>query len=103
MRGPPGGRAQEGRRQPHGEVNGFLPPLEEKLTACPGGVRRSYFKNTRVNGPVFLGLCEASQQTQSLLQEIEIEIGRLFNNKRTRSAAEPLARLLVLTHKWEAT
>jgi hypothetical protein len=54
MRGPPGGRAQEGRRQPRGEVSGSLPPLEEKRSRfIQGGGRRSYFKNTEVNGPAF--------------------------------------------------
>jgi hypothetical protein len=55
MRGSPGGRAQEGRRQPQDEVNGFLPHW--KKSACGlsrRGVRMFYFKGTRANGPVFV-------------------------------------------------
>jgi hypothetical protein len=52
MRGPPGGRAQEGRRQPQDEVNGFLPHWKKSAYGLSRGMRL-YFKSTRVNGPVF--------------------------------------------------
>jgi len=46
MRGPPGGRAQEGRRQPHDEVNGFLPHWKKSAYGLSRGVRRFYFKSS---------------------------------------------------------
>jgi hypothetical protein len=44
MRGPPSGRAQEGRRQPRDEVNGFRPHWRKAFTVYLQGVEG-------VNGP----------------------------------------------------
>jgi hypothetical protein len=88
MRGPASGRAQEGRRQP-----------PER------GQRTSKF--VAASCGYFLGiLIETQEDRETLTRDRDRgRIGRLFNDKRIRSAAEPQARLFVLslTHKWEAT
>jgi hypothetical protein len=55
------GAHRRGEDEPRSEVNGF-PPHWKRESACGFSreVRKFYFKSTRVNGPVFRELCEAS-------------------------------------------
>jgi hypothetical protein len=97
MRGPPGGRAQEGRRQPRDEVNGSLPHWKKSAYGLSRGVEDSTSRTLRPTDP-FLQLGLAS------LQSIEIEIEWALIVKGIGSAAEPLKLACVfLTHKWEVT
>jgi hypothetical protein len=68
-----GGRAQEGRRQPHDEVTGFLPHWKKVLTVYPGGFEGSTSRTLGLTDP-FLGLCEASFTT-------EIDFASAFNRR----------------------
>jgi hypothetical protein len=81
MRGPPSGRAQEGRRQPHDEVNGPRPHWRKAFTFYLQGDRRFYFKNA-FSGSRFLEL--------RLAPSIVEPLAPIFGGKRTGLAAGPL-------------
>jgi hypothetical protein len=80
MRGPPSGRAQEGRRQPRDEVSGSRPHWRRAFTFYLQGDRRFYFKHA-FSGCVFGAL---------LSLVLEGSIAPNFGVKRTGLAAGPL-------------